>query len=654
MVTVSIQDLRPDPQDKPTFYLENIYQLLADTNVPRASIPSTVAVPPPFSPPRYAIWVNSLWFSSLALSLTSALLATLLQQWTRRYIRVSQPLGDPQKRARLRQFFFSGVDNVHFLLATDAVPTLLHLSVFLFFAGLLILLKNINLAVFNSVVVWVVFCVGVYGYITFLPVIQPASPHYAPLASLAWQLYTDIQYHVQDHVVKLRSRLCSLFRRGPGQKNNHNINDRRRRRLLKRLEEKAEEKIMGNSLKLDAGILGSLLNDLGEDDTRERFFEAIPDFYRSRVTDEFKKHLPLDFATKFRSSVNQFLDQTLSSDSLSELIRSRRLLTCLKATYNVLGGRASRSITYEIIRSENWSEVPPSVRTGHILRRWRNSNKPWISIIGRCIIARVIAGEGKHDDTWTTLTKSQLGVTDGVLQRYSKHGDSVLLANLINTTRLFFKEGLQFYGILQSISRFNVQDTLPDLQHDFCNLWDEIVQYVQDRHKGSDSVFILQEISHVYNALHAMGPMAKAAPAYTAANDDYLYPGLDFPLCANPQTHLFSSTTSTTQTTVSHQVTAPLTNKPSIELDISHVSQQISPVSASCFPDNSSSLVPLSPLGEFPVAMHGHIPPALDFSYSTRTTTTSHTLATPREASYSDPSAAGTSTSTFRQGKGSI
>ena len=644
---MSIQDLRPNPQDNSTFYLEKIFQLLADPNVTRASISSTVVKAPPFSPPKYAIWVNSLWFSSLAISLTCALLATLLQQWTRRYIKVTQPLGSPHKRARIRQFFFSRVDNLNFLLAADAVPTLLHLSVFLFFAGLLILLRNISHTVFNSVVVWVVLCVGVYAYITFLPVIQPASPHYAPLASLAWQFYTDIRYHV----VKLRSRLCSLFRKWPGQKGNYNMDDRRDRRLLKRLEEKAEEIILGNSLKLDAGILGSLLNNLGEDDTRERFFESIPDFYRSRVTEEFKNHLPLDFATKFRCSVNQFLDQTLSSDSLSELIRSRRLLTCLKATYNVLGGRASRCITYGIIRSENWSEVPPSAQTGHILRRWRNSNKPWISIIGRCIIARIIAGEGKHDDTWTTLTKSQLGVTDDVLEEYSKHGDSVLLANLINTTRLFFKEGLQFYGILQSISGFNVQDTLPDLQRDFCNLWDEIVQYVQDRHKGSDSVFILQEISHVYNALHPMGPMAKAAPADTAANDDYLHPGLGFPLCANPRTHLFPSTT---YTTVSHQVTAPLTNKPSIELDISHVSQQISPVAASCLPDNSSSLVPSSPLGEFPVDIHGHIPPALDFSYSTGTTTTSHTLATPREPFYSDPSAAGTSTSTIRQGKVSI
>ena len=552
---MSIQDLRPNPQDNSTFYLENIYQLLADPNVTRASISSTVLKPPPLSPPRYAIWVNSLWFLSLAISLTSALLETLLQQWRRRYLNLTRSPSGPYKLALIHRFFFSGVGNWHSLFATDGVPTLLHLSVLLFFAGLLILLRNINHTVFNAVVGWIVLSNAVYACITFLPVLRPASPNYAPLSSLAWQFYTDILYPI----FKL-----SHFRRGT-----HNMYALRPTRLLRRLEEKIGELILGKSLELDAGILESLLDNLGEDSARETFFEAIPDFYGPRVqNDVFKNHLPLDFATKFRHSVAQFLDQTLSSDTLSELTRSRRLLACLKATYLVLGERAKMSTTYRIIRSRTWDEVPPSPEIGHFLRRWSNNPGSWISVIGRCIIARIIAGEGKHDDTWTALTKSQLGVTDDVLQEYSKHGDSVLLANLINTTRLFFKEGLQFYGILQSISGFNVQDTLPDLQRDFCNLWDEIVQYVQDRDNGSDRVFILQEIHHVYDALHPTGPMAIAAPAYTAANDDYLHPGLSFSPCPSPQTHLFPTTT---YTTVSHEGIAPHTNEPSTEFDISHV-----------------------------------------------------------------------------------
>ncbi|KAH9959556.1 hypothetical protein BGW80DRAFT_107640 [Lactifluus volemus] len=60
LLAVSIQDLRPNPQDTVAFYLANIYQLLADPNISRASTLATPATPPPFSPPRYAIWVNSL------------------------------------------------------------------------------------------------------------------------------------------------------------------------------------------------------------------------------------------------------------------------------------------------------------------------------------------------------------------------------------------------------------------------------------------------------------------------------------------------------------------------------------------------------------------------------------------------------------------
>src|ERR1700733_5638974 len=40
------------------------------------------------SPPGTAmVWVNALWLISLVLSLTCALIATLLQQWARRYIK---------------------------------------------------------------------------------------------------------------------------------------------------------------------------------------------------------------------------------------------------------------------------------------------------------------------------------------------------------------------------------------------------------------------------------------------------------------------------------------------------------------------------------------------------------------------------------------
>ena len=105
--------------------------------------------------------------------------------------------------------------------------------------------------------------------------------------------------------------------------------------------------------------------------------------------------------------------------------------------------------------------------------------------------------EKRDDDTWMALARSQLGVTEEVLKGYLKHGDSVLLANLIKTTRLFFEKGIQFQDILKSISGFNVKETLPELQHDFCALWDEIVK--KSKNFG-DCVFILDELSHVHDA----------------------------------------------------------------------------------------------------------------------------------------------------------
>jgi hypothetical protein len=589
---VSIQDLRPDS----TFYLENIYQLLADSN---GSISSTVVQPPLFSPPRYAIWVNSLWFSSLAISLTSALLATLLQQWIRRYIKVTQPpAGSSELQARIRQYFFSDVDNMHFLLATDAVPTLLHLSVFLFFAGLLILLRNRNHIVFNAVVVWVVLCAAVYAYITLLPIFRPASPYYAPLSSLAWELYTDILYLV--------SKLLSLIKIGA-----HNIGTRRPARLLRRLEEKAKKRVSGQSPELDAGILESLLDTLGEDGAREEVFEAIPGFYSPRIRMQgFKKRLSSEFDTKFVRSINQFLDRTMSSDSVSELTKSRRLLTCLKATDTVLGDRVDGSIIDGIIRIGNWNEVPPSPEIGDILKRWRNSTDSLIAPIGSCVIARIIGSVEKHDDTWMTLTMSQLGMTEEDLRRHLKQGDSVLLANLTNATRLFFEKRLQFQDILRSISGFNVQGILPDQQCDFCTLWNEVVQYVQSGESFSDCDFILEEIYPVYNALHPTVPMVIAT--IPDANNDSLRFELLYPPCADPQSY---HPPTAINTAALHQAT-PAANEPFTELDIPHASQQIAPVTTPSLPDNPSSLDPLDPLGGLPV---GIIPPAQEHSNSTTT-----------------------------------
>ncbi|KAF8261204.1 hypothetical protein EI94DRAFT_1424721, partial [Lactarius quietus] len=181
MLSISIQDLRPSSQDTSAFYLANIYQLLSKENGSQVIIPPSLSNPAAsFIAPTSAVWVNSLWFSSLVIALTCALLATLLQQWARRYLRVTSPRCGPRKRARIRSFFAEGVGRLHLPSTVEALTTLLHISLFFFFAGLCVFLFGIHKTVFKVTVAWVGFCVVVYAYVTALPIIYKDSPYDAP------------------------------------------------------------------------------------------------------------------------------------------------------------------------------------------------------------------------------------------------------------------------------------------------------------------------------------------------------------------------------------------------------------------------------------------------------------------------------------------
>ncbi|KAI0271110.1 hypothetical protein BGY98DRAFT_1067548, partial [Russula aff. rugulosa BPL654] len=121
LLSVSISDIRP-PQNT------------SQPSNPSSTGSSNQTVP--FSPATLSVWVNALWFLSLSMSLTCALLATMLQQWARRYERVAFPRYRPQKRARIHAFYRRGVEKWHIPKAVEALPLLLHISLFVFFAGL--------------------------------------------------------------------------------------------------------------------------------------------------------------------------------------------------------------------------------------------------------------------------------------------------------------------------------------------------------------------------------------------------------------------------------------------------------------------------------------------------------------------------------------
>ena len=168
--------------DQTAVLLGQISQQLAGFNGTFPNPPTTQ----PQGPTTSVILVNAMWLMSLVLSITSALLATLLQQWSRRYIQMPQIPNLAGHRARVRSYLFLGTLKYKMDLAVETAPTLLHLSVFLFFIGLVIFFFTINKAVAIAVSVSVGVFAGIYFALTILPFFGHKCPYRTPMSSLWW------------------------------------------------------------------------------------------------------------------------------------------------------------------------------------------------------------------------------------------------------------------------------------------------------------------------------------------------------------------------------------------------------------------------------------------------------------------------------------
>ncbi|KAF8258673.1 hypothetical protein EI94DRAFT_1435448, partial [Lactarius quietus] len=132
--------------------------LLSQLSQQLAALSNGISLPPPppanTSPPNLNsnIRVNILWLLSLGLSITCALMATLIQQWSRQYMELPQRRSAPHDRARVRTYLFAGVEKFGMRRAVETIPMLLHISVFSFFAGLVEFLVPIN-----ETVAWALF-----------------------------------------------------------------------------------------------------------------------------------------------------------------------------------------------------------------------------------------------------------------------------------------------------------------------------------------------------------------------------------------------------------------------------------------------------------------------------------------------------------------
>ena len=130
-----------------------------------------------------------MWLISLVFSLTSALITSLNQQAVRRYIETPKVPSNPSDRARVRLLLFRGIKLYKMPLAILAAPTLLHLSILLFFGGLVIVFHT----VYEKVAIALDVAVGVSGLVymamSLLPLLDFKCPYRTPITYLLWYLW---------------------------------------------------------------------------------------------------------------------------------------------------------------------------------------------------------------------------------------------------------------------------------------------------------------------------------------------------------------------------------------------------------------------------------------------------------------------------------
>ncbi len=502
--------------------------------------------------------MNALWFLSLVISLTCALLATLLQQWARRYLKVTQSRYSPHKRARIRAFFAEGVDKFLLPWAVETLPALLHISLFLFFAGLVVFLCNVDITIFKLVLSWVSVCTALYGCITFMPIFRHDSPYYTSLSSSVWLIVFGIAY-VGSQVRlwfywSVRLRRLVFWRFG----------SRFYKMLLQGMQRTAEETALNSRSEIDARAFIWTFDCLDEDHELERFFSSVPGFRNSKVVEDPLPSLTEEGKERLSGGLIGFLDRTLSSDLLPEPVKRRRAMICAKAidpahipkAFNVL----------DRILSNYQDSGPLATEIAQVVRGWDNDGGENTILVAQATVSSIVARAQCRNDSWFILASDELGVPESVLRDYATNGDSLSLAILIHVTRQQFSHfreqswpWIAFSSVLDIASKSNVQDTSPKLQHEFCALWNQIVQQVQNGNDRWMAFDILGRIRNIYVDLHqdTDSALTRFSPS-TGDRDGLLFDPFSYPVCNVPgHIHWDSASTTFSRTVLHDNVALP-------------------------------------------------------------------------------------------------
>ncbi|KAG6859965.1 hypothetical protein C0995_001182 [Termitomyces sp. Mi166 len=158
---------------------ENNQLLRAAGNITKVSeVPSAALKPGDSTYTRADVWVNGLFFPSLALSLSVALVTVMIKQWIQAYPTFVS--GTAKDRALRRHFRFLGIEKWRVRSIIECLTLILHASVALFLIGLAIYVFQLSSSISWSVIFIAASTFLFYIVSSILPAIFIDCPYRVP------------------------------------------------------------------------------------------------------------------------------------------------------------------------------------------------------------------------------------------------------------------------------------------------------------------------------------------------------------------------------------------------------------------------------------------------------------------------------------------
>ncbi|KAK6984942.1 hypothetical protein R3P38DRAFT_335618 [Favolaschia claudopus] len=310
----SYRSLTPDSEDRMVTLLGQISTQLAGI-----ANGTTIDIPPPepFLVPMSSLVCNLLWFTSLGLSLSSALIATLVEQWARDFRYKTDMPSSPVIRARIFAYLYYGLKRYKMHAVVDLIPFLLHASLALFFVGLVAFLVPVNHGAMILLIVLLGVLLFVYATLTLFPLLHHDSPYKTPLSAGLWRIVQRLRtFDPGAKVSRPSSSMVDAMNETATCSSPHR-----------------EER--------DRSALGWTVKSLSNDVELEPFLKGIPDALyslgphgRRRAYDKQIEILVHDSNVQLLKRAESFL-RDCDSDLLTPEARTRRHITAPKALWAI-------------------------------------------------------------------------------------------------------------------------------------------------------------------------------------------------------------------------------------------------------------------------------------------------------------------------------